>query len=234
MNAALYARVSTQKQGESKSIDSQLLDLRSYTVRQGWVVTDEYLDVGISGTTTSRPELDRMMSDAEEKKFDVVLTWSFDRMGRSLQHLLEVLHHLKESDVRFVSFSQGVDTTTPTGELVYSILGAIAQFEREIIRERVKAGLRRAVAKGVRLGRRPKHGSDHDEIVRRIIIMANERIPYRAIVKETGLSKGRIAQILKAERVKRTSIVVSGCDCRLGPTAPAYEHEDFCAGAVVS
>jgi DNA invertase Pin-like site-specific DNA recombinase len=148
MRCALYARVSTVDQ----QIDNQLLELRRYVEARGWSPTD-YVDVGVSGAKDRRPALDRLVADAKRRKFDVLVVWRLDRLGRSLKHLITLLDEFAALGVAFVSLSEGIDATTPAGKLQMHILGAIAEFERGRIRERVMAGLRRARADGKRLGR---------------------------------------------------------------------------------
>lgn len=150
MRAAVYARVSTND--GRQTCDNQLLELRRYIEARGWEAV-EYVDSGVSGSRESRPALDKMLTDAKRRKFDVVVCWRLDRLGRSLKHLITLLEDLQALGVAFVSLAEGIDATTPAGKLQMHILGAIAEFERERIRERVMAGLRRAKAQGRRLGR---------------------------------------------------------------------------------
>ena len=131
----------------------QTRELREYCERRGWKVTGEYVDEGISGTKDSRPELNKLMADAHRRRFDAVVVWRFDRFARSVSHLLRALENFKALGIEFVSLSEQVDTSTPTGKMVFTVLGAVAELERSLIAERVKAGLRNARAKGKRLGR---------------------------------------------------------------------------------
>ena len=124
---------------------------------------DSYLDIGISGAKDKRPELDRLVADAHKRKFDVVVVWRFDRFARSVSHLLRALETFNALGIAFVSLSEQMDTTTPTGKMVFTVLGAVAELERSLIVERVKAGLRNARAKGKRLGR-PKRIVDASRI----------------------------------------------------------------------
>jgi putative DNA-invertase from lambdoid prophage Rac len=148
MKAALYARVSTADQNS----DNQLLELRKYVEARGWTAS-EYVDRGVSGTKESRPALDALVKDARRRKFDVLVCWRLDRLGRNLRHLVTMLEELNSVGVAFVSLGEGIDCTTPAGKLQLHILAALAEFERERIRERVLAGLQRARAQGRRLGR---------------------------------------------------------------------------------
>ena len=151
MRVALYARVSTIGNGQDPEV--QLRELREYCRHRGWDVTSEYVDVGVSGSKDSRPELNRLMADAHKRRFDVVVVWKFDRFARSTGHLLRALETFKALGIEFCSFSEQLDTTTPAGKLVFTVLGAVAELERSLIAERVRAGLRNARAKGKRLGR---------------------------------------------------------------------------------
>ncbi len=146
---AVYARVSTTDQ----STDSQLLDLRRYTQERGWNIFKEYSDNGISGTVDSRPALNELMNDSRKRRFDIVLVWRFDRFARSVKHLILALEEFKNLGIDFVSFGENIDTSSPLGHAIFTIISAIGELERDIIAERVKAGLRRAKKNGKRLGR---------------------------------------------------------------------------------
>jgi DNA invertase Pin-like site-specific DNA recombinase len=149
--AAIYARVST----DSQTIENQERELKRIAERRGWEVVEIYTDAGISGAKgrAQRPGLDRMLKDASRRKFDVVMSWAIDRLGRSLIDLLGTIQHLEAVGVDMYLDQQSIDTTTPMGKLVFQVTGAFAEFERAMIRQRVKAGLRRAVAQGTKLGR---------------------------------------------------------------------------------
>jgi DNA invertase Pin-like site-specific DNA recombinase len=131
----------------------QLRELREYCQRRGWQLAGEYVDAGISGAKDSRPELNRLMADAHRRRFDAVVVWKFDRFARSVSHLLRALETFRSLGIEFISLSEQVDTSTPTGKMVFTVLGAVAELERSLIAERVRAGLRNARAKGKRLGR---------------------------------------------------------------------------------
>jgi DNA invertase Pin-like site-specific DNA recombinase len=148
---ALYARVSTSNGQQDPEM--QLRELREYAGRRGWQVAEEYIDEGVSGSKDSRPALNRLVSDAHRRRFEAVLVWRFDRFARSVSHLLRALENFQSLGVDFVSLSENVDTSTPTGKMVFTVLGAVAELERSLIIERVKAGLRNARSKGKRLGR---------------------------------------------------------------------------------
>ncbi len=145
---AIYARVSTTDQ----STDSQLLDLRRYVSERGWHLHREYTDNGVSGTKDSRPALNELMDDARKRKFAVVLVWRFDRFARSTRHLINALDEFRNLGVDFVSYQENIDTSSPLGSAIFTIISAVAQLERDIIVERVKMGLRRARANGKRAG----------------------------------------------------------------------------------
>lgn len=157
LRAALYARVSTADQ----HTDNQMLELRRYVEARGWTAAD-YIDQGVSGTKERRPALDRLLTDAKRRRFDVLVVWRLDRLGRNLKHLITLLDELQILGVAFVSLNEGIDATTAAGRLQMAVLGAIAQFERDRIVERVRAGLARAKACGKRLGRRPHRITDDD------------------------------------------------------------------------
>ena len=150
MRVALYARVSTLN---GQHPEMQLAELGEYASRRGWNVVGKYVDAGISGSKESRPELNRLMADAHWRKFDVVLCWKIDRFGRSLRHLVNALADLDAYGVAFVSLKDNLDLSTPSGRLMFQIIGAMAEFERALIQERVRAGLKSARARGKRLGR---------------------------------------------------------------------------------
>lgn len=150
MRVGIYARVSTAAQ----SPESQLLDLRQFCAARGWTIVKEFVDLGISGAKDERPALRELMHEyAKRRLIDVVLVWRFDRFARSLKHLINTLHELNDLRIHFVSYQEGLDTSTAQGRLVFSLVGAIAEFERELARERIMSGLRNARAKGTQLGR---------------------------------------------------------------------------------
>jgi DNA invertase Pin-like site-specific DNA recombinase len=148
MRAAIYARVSTFDQEP----ENQLQELRRYIQARGWTAT-EFVDRGVSGAKDRRPGLDALLKDAKRRRFDVLVCWRLDRLGRNLRHLVTLMEELQQLGVAFVSLGEGIDCTTPAGKLQLHILAALAEFERERIRERVMAGLERARTQGKRLGR---------------------------------------------------------------------------------
>jgi DNA invertase Pin-like site-specific DNA recombinase len=172
--AALYVRVST----DGQTVENQIRELRQVAQRRGWEVVEVYNDAGISGAKgrNGRPGLDSMLKDASRRKFDVAMAWAIDRLGRSLIDLLNMIQHLEACGVDLYLDQQAIDTTTPMGKLVFQVTGAFAEFERSMIRQRVRLGLKRAIAKGVKLGR-PKVDS------------AIERKIERQLAKGTGILK---------------------------------------------
>ena len=153
MRTALYARVSTSDKGQDPEM--QLRELREHCERRGWTIVGEYIDVGVSGSKDSRPELNRLMADAHRRKLDAVLVWKLDRFGRSLKHLVNSLAEFESLGIAFISLKESLDLTTPAGRLMFGIISAMAEFERDLIRERVRAGISNRRAKGFRVGRKP-------------------------------------------------------------------------------
>ena len=186
---AIYARVSTANNGQDPTMQTR--ELHEYCIRRGWRVLGEYVDVGISGAKERRQELDRLMADAHRRRFDAVVVWKFDRFARSVSHLLRALETFKALGVEFVSLSEQVDTSTPTGKMVFTVLGAVAELERSLIAERVRAGLRNARAKGKRLGR-PRVVVD----AARIASLRAQGRSWAEISTQTGTSKGTAQQAL--------------------------------------
>ena len=184
MRVAIYARVSTVN---GQSPEMQLAELREYASRRGWEIFSEYVDSGISGSKESRPELNRLMADAHTRRFDVVLCWKVDRFGRSLKHLVNALADLDAYGVAFVSLRDNLDLSTPTGRLMFQIIGAMAEFERSLIQERVRAGLRNAKLKGKTLGR-PLRIVSRDEMKR----LREQGASFREIAKAVGASPGTV------------------------------------------
>jgi DNA invertase Pin-like site-specific DNA recombinase len=182
IRVALYARVSTLN---NQDPEMQLAELREYAGRRGWEIVEEFTDQGISGCQESRPALNRMMSDACRRRFDAVLVWKIDRFGRSLKHLVNALAELAALGVAFISLRDNIDLSTPSGRLMFQIIGAMAEFERALIQERVRAGLRNARAKGRRLGR-PRVIVD----VFKIASLREQGRSWAQIKNEIGISKG--------------------------------------------
>src|SRR3989441_12943457 len=186
MKVAIYARVSTTN-GQDPEL--QLRELREYCQRRGWEVAGEYVDVGISGAREQRQQLNRLIADAHRRRFDAVVVWKFDRFARSVSHLLRALETFRALGIEFVSLSEQVDTSTPTGRMVFTVLGAVAELERSLIAERVRAGLRNARAKGKRLGR-PRAAVDAARIGR----LRAQGHSWPKIARELGVSVGTVYQ----------------------------------------
>jgi DNA invertase Pin-like site-specific DNA recombinase len=160
MRAALYARVSTHA-GQDPAV--QLRELREYCDRRGWEIGAEFTDVGVSGAKERRPQLDRLLADCRRRRVDAVVVYRYDRFARSLRQLVNALGEFDALGIQFVSLHEGVDTSTPNGRLVFGIFASIAEFERELIRDRVRSGIAAARARGARLGR-PRRDIDADQV----------------------------------------------------------------------
>jgi DNA invertase Pin-like site-specific DNA recombinase len=189
LRIALYARVSTRDKGQDPEL--QLVALREFANTRGWQVVGEFVDTGVSGAKDTRPELDVMMRLARSRKLDVIAVWKLDRFGRSLKHLVNTLAELEALKVMFVSLRDSIDMTTPSGRLMFGVIASMAQFERELIQERVRAGLALARTKGTRSGKpigRPKAKREYDRDGKRIRQLRNEGQSYREIADELGRS----------------------------------------------
>jgi DNA invertase Pin-like site-specific DNA recombinase len=186
---ALYARVSTL---HGQNPEMQLAELREYASRRGWTITSEYTDLGVSGSKESRPELNRMMKDAHLRRFDAVICWKLDRLGRSLKHLLTVIEDLAAYGVSFIALRDNIDLSTPAGRLMMHLLAAMAEFERELIKERVSAGIHAARKRGVRIGR-PKTYVNTDKVR----ALRDSGTPWRQIAKRLGVGTGTAVRALQ-------------------------------------
>lgn len=195
----IYARVSTSNHGQDAGM--QIRELEQFALARGWELVDTYVDTGISGAKDSRPELNRLMVDAGRRRFDAVLVYRYDRFARSLRHLVNALEEFRALGIDFISLHEGVDTTTPNGRLVFGIFASIAEFERELIRDRVKSGLRNARAKGKTLGR-PRVNMDSTRIRRR----QAEGASLRQIAGELGVSASLVHKTLAESRRMRVAI----------------------------
>jgi DNA invertase Pin-like site-specific DNA recombinase len=185
---ALYMRVSTK--GHGQTTDTQALALREYAQRRGFEIVGEYRDEGISGSKDSRPALDRLMKDARARTFDVVIVARFDRFARSVSHLLRALEEFSHWGIDFVSLSESIDTSTPMGKMIFTVLGAVAELERNLIKERVYMGISRARKQGKRLGR-PKRIFDRGKA--RTML---ETMSVREVARQLGVSRGVIEREL--------------------------------------
>jgi len=182
LRVAIYARVSTVGQGQDPEVQSR--ELREFCERRGWSIVGEFSDTA-SGAKESRPGLTRLMSEARRRRFDCIAVYRYDRFARSLRHLVNALAEFDALGINFVSLYEGVDTSTPNGRLAFGIFASMAEFERELIRARVRSGIAAARAKGRKLGR-PKVNVNAREI---ITLRAAGR-SWRQISEETGFSVG--------------------------------------------
>jgi DNA invertase Pin-like site-specific DNA recombinase len=201
MRVAFYARVSTLN---GQNPETQLIELREYAARRGWQAVGEYVDAGVSGSKDSRPSLNRLMAHAHQRRFDAILVWKLDRFGRSLKHLVTAIAELEALGVTFVSLKDNWDLGTPSGRLMFQIVGAMAEFERELIRERIKAGMRRRRLEGYSLGRTPLD------------------VDHRALVRDrlAGMS---LTMVAKKYSVSRASVVRFTREAKMREAAPAGE-----------
>jgi DNA invertase Pin-like site-specific DNA recombinase len=206
--SAIYVRVSTSEQDPAM----QLLDLKRYAQQRGFEIYKEYVAVGVSGTKASRPALDSLMDAARKRLFDVVLVWRFDRFARSTKHLVDALHEFRALGIDFISYQEAIDTSSPIGEAMFTIISAMAKLERDIIVERVKAGMRKAKEQGKRIGR-PKAVVDVDNI----ISLRQQGLSLQAIAdcvkykdskgRWRNVSKGKVHRLLKKHGVTELDVL---------------------------
>ena len=189
ITAVIYARVSTDKQ----KVDLQINELRQFARRSGWEIQEEYIDQNFTGSNINRPAFSAMMEAARKRKFNILLVWKLDRLSRSLKDLINTLDELGICGVDFVSYDNNLDTSTPTGKLVFQIVGAVAEFEKDIIRERVVAGLSAARIKGKRLGRPPIPQGVLDKAIK----MRSEGISFKKIGRELKIDEVTIRKRFK-------------------------------------
>lgn len=187
---AFYSRVSTTHQ----NVELQEREIKAYLQSKPdeYILIEGYSDIGISGSKSSRPELNRLLEDAKTGKFEVLIIWKMDRLGRSLSHLIKLVDDLKNCNVKIISVKDNLDFTTPSGELLFHLLGAMAQFERELIKERVISGLEAAKAKGIKLGR--EKDSDRDDDL--IKDLRHQGLSIRAIAKKLGITGSKVQRSL--------------------------------------
>jgi DNA invertase Pin-like site-specific DNA recombinase len=189
MRIGIYARVSTKDQ----SCELQLRDLRAYCEARGFIIFREYIDQGVSGSKNSRPELDKLMADARKRKIDGVICWRFDRFARSCKHLLLALEEFRELNVGFVSYMEIIDTTSALGRAIFTIVAAVAELEKDLIVERVQAGIDHARARGKRLGR-PRQYVDPE----RIRELQASGLSLRQVAAQLGCGYGTIRERLQS------------------------------------
>ena len=190
MKVAIYTRVSTNDQ----SVQMQTSDLKRYCDQRGFEVFKEYSDHGISGTKDKRPALDELMADSQKRKFDTVLVWRFDRLFRSTKHLIKALEQFHHLGIDFISYSESIDTSSPLGKAIFTIIGAIGELEKNIILERVRAGLRRAKESGKILGRPRRLDLDVKELQK---MRDKEKLSLREIAKRVKASPATVYKTLK-------------------------------------
>jgi DNA invertase Pin-like site-specific DNA recombinase len=195
VRAALYARCSTLDKGQDPEL--QLVPLREYCKKRAFSIAGEYVDNGISGTKDRRPQLDRLLDAAGKRQIDLILVWKLDRFGRSLKQLVNALEELSSLGIGFISYQDNLDLTTPQGRLMFHIIGAMAEFERELIRERVKAGLENARRKGKRIGRKPVAPIDIEKAIQ--LHKQDPLLSVRTIARKTNLSKSLVGKVLKEQ-----------------------------------
>jgi DNA invertase Pin-like site-specific DNA recombinase len=194
LKIAIYARVST-KNGQDPEM--QIAELREYIRNRKWKIAGEYVDRGISGASDSRPELNRLMADASRRRFDVVAVWKFDRFARSVTHLLRALETFRALGIEFVSLSENIDTSTPTGKMVFTVLASVSELERSLIGERVRAGLRNAKARGTRLGRPPLKDLTVLEMQGLRRERRRSRVRFKELAEKYGVSVWTAFQLCK-------------------------------------
>jgi DNA invertase Pin-like site-specific DNA recombinase len=185
MRAAIYARVSTANGGQSPEM--QLVEVREYCARRGWSIDGEYVDAGVSGAKERRPQLDALLVDCRRRRIDAVIVYRYDRFARSLRQLVNALEEFRSLGIEFISLHEGVDTSTANGRLVFGIFASIAEFERELIRDRVKSGIAAARSRGKRIGR-PKAVLDPSQIA----CLRARGMSWAAIAAELGVGEGTV------------------------------------------
>ncbi len=198
--AAIYARVSTHN---GQNPEMQLNEVRAYCERRQWAIAGEYVDTGISGSKEHRPALDRLLVDCRRRRVDAVVVYRYDRFARSVRQLVNALEEFRSLGIDFVSLHEGVDTSTPNGRLVFGIFASIAEFERELIRDRVRSGLAAAKARGKQLGR-PRVAVDELKIAE----LRSEGRGWKAIAAELGVGVGTVLRAAEQSdlRVQKTSL----------------------------
>src|SRR5258707_295406 len=193
MRIGIYARVSTKDQ----SCEMQIRELRTYCEARRLDLVREYVDVGQSGAKDSRPELNKLMDDARKRQFDAIIVWRFDRFARSTRHLLSALEEFRSLGIQFISYHENIDTSSPLGQALFTIVSAVAQLERDLIRERVSAGIRNARANGKKLGR-PKSMVDRKEILK----LKAQGLSLRQIAENLGVGYGTVrARLLTSHKL---------------------------------
>jgi DNA invertase Pin-like site-specific DNA recombinase len=185
--AALYMRVSTK--GHGQTTDTQAIALREYAERRGFQIVDEYRDEGISGAKDRRPAVDRLMADARKRRFDAVLVARFDRFARSTKHLVLALEEFSSLGIDFISLNESIDTSSPMGRMVFTVIAAVAELERSIIRERVQAGVDRARKQGGKIGRPRVEVNPHY-----IVALRSDGLSWNEIAEKLGVGRGTVCR----------------------------------------
>lgn len=193
--AVLYARTSTAR---DQRPEVQLHELRVMAEQRGWEIVAEHVDRGESGAKDRRPALERLLADVRRGKVDVVLVWRFDRFARSVRHLVTALDEFRARGIDFVSLNDGIDTSTPAGRFTFHVIAAVAELERELIRERTKAGMAAARRRGARVGR-PRVRVD----LTKARLLRAQGASYRAIAAELGVGEGTVRRALDAAQDHR-------------------------------
>src|SRR5277367_1119144 len=184
MRAAIYARVSTNN-GQDPHM--QIRELREYCKRRGWEIEGEYVDAGVSGAKEHRPQLDVLLAACRKRRLDAVIVYRYDRFARSLRQLVNALEEFRSLGIEFISLHEGVDTSTPNGRLIFGIFASIAEFERELIRDRVRSGLALARAQGKRPGRPPLRELSTSE-VRQLRRDRKKGMSFKKLAQDRGIS----------------------------------------------
>lgn len=197
MRVAIYARISTHDKGQDP--DLQLKPLREYCNQRGFEVVGEFVDV-VSGAKDRRPELDRLMDMVKKRLIDCVIVWKLDRFGRSLKHLVTALDEFEKLGISFISYRENLDLTSSTGKLMFHIIAAMAEFERTLIVERVKAGIVNARSKGKRIGRKPIDFMTTEKIAE----LRKQNLSFRKISEQLKISKSIVHKTLKNLKLKTT------------------------------
>ncbi len=189
---AIYCRVSTADKGQNP--DLQLIPLRDYCKARGWTVVSEYIDRGVSGAKERRPQLDKLMNMAKKRQVDCIVVWKLDRWGRSLKHLINSLAELQSIGVSFVSYSENIDLSTPAGKMMFHVIGAMSEFERSLIVERVRAGMAVARLRGQQIGRTPTP----QHVIKKVIdVFQAEHLSVREISKKTETPRSTVFRIIQ-------------------------------------
>lgn len=204
LRVALYARVSTADKGQNPEL--QLNPLREYCKARNWTVVAEYTDKGYSGAKDRRPQLDKLMNDAKKRKIDCIVVWKLDRWGRSLKHLINSLSDLQALGVSFVSYQENIDLSTPAGKMMFHVVGAMAEFERSLIIERVKAGMQIARLRGQQIGR----AKTPADICKRVLdAYTTQNLSVRDLAKFTAVPKStcfKLVQDFKDGKIDRDGL----------------------------